>query len=174
MRNITAMAVLAAAAMMAAPASAVDIDLTGGGVGYFGNGHGNGNFTDVYSVALSDSEVTSSVINISLLGNNHLGDIDFSSITLGGVPFTHTTTESHLNGWTDVWSLIDSIGNPVHFAAGNYSLFISGHSYVTAAYAGTINSTPAVPEPAAWSLMMIGFVGIGYSMRSRRQQVSFS
>lgn len=173
MKHFFAAAVIAASAMIAMPASAVDIDLTGGGVAYFGNGHFGGNFTDHYSVALSDSDVTSAVINISLLGNNHFGDIDFSSITLGGQSFTHTTTESHSNGWTDVWSLIDPVGNPVHFDAGTFDLAISGHAYVAASYAGVLNSTLAVPEPATWTLGLLGFGMIGFSLRNRRTSVAF-
>ena len=144
--------------------------------GYFGNGHFGGNFTDNYTVKLDDSDVTSSVINISLLGNNHLGDIDFSSITLGSFAFTHVTTESHSNGWTDVWSLIDSGGNPIHFAAGDYTLSVNGHAYIAAAYAGTINATdtPPVPEPATWALALVGFGMVGYGMRNRRATVTFA
>lgn len=34
----------------------------------------------------------------------------------------------------------------------------------------TVNTTiPAVPEPATWAMMLLGFGGIGYSMRRRRK-----
>lgn len=176
MRKLCMIAALAAA-VMAVPAMAVDIDLTGGGgVGYFGNGHFGGDFTDVYSVALDDSSVTASIMNISLLGNNKMGDIDFSSISLGSYNFTHTVTEVNSNGWTDVWSLIDVLGNPVHLAAGEYDLTVKGHAYVIAAYAGTINATDAVPEPASWALMLGGFGLIGGVMRAQRRstQITFA
>ena len=39
---------------------------------------------------------------------------------------------------------------------------------VSLAFDGTINA-PAVPEPATWALMLLGFAGIGVALRSRRR-----
>ncbi len=41
-------------------------------------------------------------------------------------------------------------------------------------YSGTLNVQPvrgAVPEPATWAMMLLGFAGVGFAMRRRRQPV---
>lgn len=38
-------------------------------------------------------------------------------------------------------------------------------------YSATLDVTPAVPEPATWALMLVGFGGIGFAMRRRRSPV---
>jgi hypothetical protein len=35
-------------------------------------------------------------------------------------------------------------------------------------------STPAVPEPATWGMMLLGFVGLGFAFRQSRRKVSFA
>ncbi len=42
-------------------------------------------------------------------------------------------------------------------------------SHVALSFIGNINA-PAVPEPATWGLMILGFSGIGVAMHRRRQQ----
>jgi hypothetical protein len=35
-------------------------------------------------------------------------------------------------------------------------------------------STPAVPEPSTWGMMLLGFVGLGFAFRQSRRKVSFA
>ena len=37
---------------------------------------------------------------------------------------------------------------------------------------GSVTLTPAVPEPATWAMMLVGFGGIGFTMRRRRTSTS--
>lgn len=66
---------------------------------------------------------------------------------------------------------------PTTVAAGPQVLTVSGNSAgLRAAYAGTL-SFSAVPEPAAWGLMMFGFGAVGTMMRrrgARRKTVAFA
>lgn len=43
-------------------------------------------------------------------------------------------------------------------------------THIAIAFIGNINA-PAVPEPASWGLMLLGFGGIGLVMRRRRERV---
>jgi PEP-CTERM motif len=55
---------------------------------------------------------------------------------------------------------------------GPQQLVVSGTSGANGSYAGTVSFTPsvgAVPEPAAWALMIMGFGGAGAMLRRRRQ-----
>jgi hypothetical protein len=37
-----------------------------------------------------------------------------------------------------------------------------------------VNATSAVPEPATWGMMLLGFVGLGFAFRNRRRMVGFA
>jgi hypothetical protein len=63
---------------------------------------------------------------------------------------------------------------PQYFAAGNYQLtwngtFSASTGYTEGTDGGTVTITSAVPEPATWGLMLLGFGGIGMAMRRRRR-----
>ena len=52
--------------------------------------------------------------------------------------------------------------------AGTFSLTTQGNGQVQTTFSA---STVAVPEPATWGLMLLGFAGIGVSLRRRRREV---
>jgi hypothetical protein len=89
-----------------------------------------------------------------------LYDIALTSVTLNGSPFTITSTGIVEQGFLSGVSLL---------ASGN-TLVVSGTSYGGGTYSGTLQlrqSAAAVPEPAAWALMIAGFATVGYAMRRR-------
>jgi hypothetical protein len=53
-------------------------------------------------------------------------------------------------------------------AQSTYTLTIGGGGVTGAAYTGNGTLTPAVPEPATWALMLLGFGAIGMTVRRRR------
>ncbi len=175
MKKILIAGLLAATGTVSAPAfAATTIDLTQGGSQFFGNRIMNGGaFTDTFTILLSNSNVTASVITIALNGNNKLGDIDFSSITLAGIPFIQTRNDmsgNPLEGVSESYVLRP----PVDFTSGSYDLVLKGFAYGDSSYAGTINAavTAAVPEPATWAMMLVGFGAVGYAMRRRKSKVT--
>ena len=44
-----------------------------------------------------------------------------------------------------------------------YYLVLSGTSHGNLSVGGAISTSPAVPEPATWSMMLLGFAGLGYA-----------
>lgn len=56
--------------------------------------------------------------------------------------------------------------------AGKQTMRIAGFAQGDASYTGTIAF--AVPEPATWALLILGFGGIAYSMRRRAEKVKVS
>jgi hypothetical protein len=118
---------------------------------------------------------------------------------LGTIPFQSSFTVNTLTaGWTvleqtfistsnALWvgSLLDAtsfgaIGTNVLTAlgttgAGPYS--ITAEYTITAAGAGSSNATinvAAVPEPATWGMMLLGFAGLAFAFRQSRRKVSFA
>src|SRR5437868_1704203 len=68
------------------------------------------------------------------------------------------------------------IKNSVTFSLGAYNGSLTDISNIRFQYGTEITDTsipgtPAVPEPATWAMMLMGFAGIGVAMRRRRRPV---
>ena len=89
-------------------------------------------------------------------------DIDFTSVLLDG--WALIMTDGDGDG-TETWALSPG----VTLAAGPHTLFVNGDIVGTSgSFGGNINIT-AVPEPATWAMMLLGFGAVGFAMRRRRQ-----
>jgi len=65
--------------------------------------------------------------------------------------------------------------NTVATGPGPYSL--TEEFIISASGTGSASSTTdisAVPEPATWAMMLLGFVGLGFAFRQSRRKVSFA
>ena len=162
---LCAVAALSAIAIVS-PAAAATVVVNAPGSFTVDKYHGNGSFTDTFSITLSNSVVGGSVLELGFGINNFARDIDFTSISFGGKSFTKTVSDTLFVGET--WALTPSQA----FAAGTYDLVISGRSYAILADAGyraTLTvGTPAVPEPATWAMMTLGFGAVGFAMRRKK------
>ena len=116
-------------------------------------------FTDSFSF-----NNTAAGLYTILIGTTN-SDLTFTSGTLAGAGGT-----INLTAGTNAITGTSILGAPATFlAAGTYTLTYSGNNPVVGgSYAGTATITPAVPEPATWALMLLGFGGIGFAMRRRR------
>ncbi|MGN6850460.1 MAG: FxDxF family PEP-CTERM protein [Sphingomicrobium sp.] len=62
--------------------------------------------------------------------------------------------------------------NGASLGAGEYRLAFDGSGATNAAATGNFTFyVQAVPEPATWALMLLGFAGVGFAMRFRRRPV---
>ena len=96
----------------------------------------------------------------SIATSDPLTNIDFSSVIFNGINFNNLAA-----GTSEFRNLL----NQSMIAGGTNILNVSGTTGGNASFAGNI-SFGAVPEPAAWMLMMIGMAGVGYSMRRKEKQ----
>ena len=63
-----------------------------------------------------------------------------------------------------------SLGGQETLAAGDYFLDFTGTAGATASYGGTVNTVAAaVPEPATWAMMLLGFAGVSVMAAKRRR-----
>ena len=100
-----------------------------------------------------------------------------TSSTAGILTFTSVTFNGELLDLSEVLSPNGISGLPI-FAGAENQLIIQGTATGPATYGGTITFTPgAIPEPGTWAMMLMGFGGLGYVMRRRRNteaKVSFA
>lgn len=123
-------------------------------------GIGSGAFNDVLSFVLPTGLVSSTIS--SIFTTNTSNNIDFTNVSLNMLPFTTVSS-----GQVEFRTLT---GAPIF--NGNQTLTISGMSGGNGSYSGTLSFTPAVaaavPEPAAWLMMILGMGAVGYAMRRQK------
>ncbi|WP_114227940.1 MULTISPECIES: FxDxF family PEP-CTERM protein [Sphingomonas] len=110
----------------------------------------------------------SAILNSTYNTSNPLTNLNFNSVVLNNSVSNYSFNIA--NGVFDSASreMIPLIANATNV------LTINGTTFGDASYSGTLSfgATPAVPEPATWALMLLGFGAVGFSMR-RRQAGSF-
>ena len=111
------------------------------------------NFTNdaagLYSISLGSSAPSVDILSAILTGP-------------GGTSFSLDKVFD--NGFTESFSF-----GPMLLALGDYQLTLSGNNRGVGDLGGTVTIS-AVPEPATWAFMLLGFGGMGVAMRRRRKQ----
>ena len=138
---------------------AFTIGLTG-----MGNiGVGSGNVTTGVAITnflgSTDLDITSILVN-GLLASLQLQDANHVNCTV-----RDTNPAAGTCGANEFWS-----ANNVQITGGALNtIVVSGISRGQGSYGGNLTFTPnAVPEPATWAMMLLGFAGIGWHFRRRR------
>jgi hypothetical protein len=125
-----------------------------------------GKFTYSTDTCLSAGGVTSSGTFI----------IDFGTDLFKGI-FDGGSTPTEVAGVSDTDWLFTILSGTGRFAGASGTFEGTGTSdartrptHVSIDFTGSINA-PAVPEPASWALMILGFGAIGMAMRRRRERL---
>lgn len=122
-----------------------------------------GSFTDNYEFVVP----TAGMVGASVVTLTFDGSLSLSSVLLNNVKLTVEKLASGQYAATTNIGGVASISNP-------QKLVISGNSTDnTGSYTGSVTFKSAVPEPATWALMILGFGVVGYAMR-RRPSVRFA
>jgi hypothetical protein len=128
--------------------------------------------------------VSASITTIAVGGIGSTSDINFTSVSLNGVALTLTALSG---GVFEVGGL----ANLGFLAPGSHTLVVSGITYGLpgtdpltglsrdSSYSGTLTfaTRAAVPEPAVWLSMLIGFGMLGFAMRtdtSAKRRVNYN
>ncbi|MGB3738074.1 MAG: FxDxF family PEP-CTERM protein [Pontixanthobacter sp.] len=183
--KLMAAASVATLSLAAAPAMAADFfpgDVDGGSPSgfFFTNGDpfdgsvtasfgraglGSGTFTDRFLFRLGQNGLGSGSITTALAGPaGGRTDLDFNSVTLFNGVTTFVVPITRIGGQEEGF-----LQNVPIFEGVQNILSVNYTSRGNGSFGGQLSFVPtaAVPEPATWALMLLGFAGIGFSMRRR-------
>ncbi|MBN8830712.1 MAG: PEP-CTERM sorting domain-containing protein [Sphingomonadales bacterium] len=159
---------LATAAFAAIPAQATTTILSGLGPDdssvFFGaTSNKTGAINDNFSFTVPAGTVSGFIGSIALKTKL---DVVLTSVLLDG----KSLFTQDLTGYEEKWSLADTIVGP-----GTHIIQVLGNwGTGGGSYSGTLNFSPAVPEPATWAMMIAGLGLVGASMRYRKGHVRFA
>ena len=163
----------ATALAMASAASATEtytqIDstfLNANGTSMFGaNVSHQTSIADAFSFTLDGDNAANAQVSSIMFRNI---DIDFTSIYIDVNDAAHRFVQTQFDPKTETWDLAS-----VFLSAGTHTIYVNGNvvgSSHNGSYVGNLNIA-AVPEPATWGMMLIGFGAIGWQLRRRSSAV---
>jgi len=162
------LAATSAACLLAPAANAAAIITITGASGIYGNDSvtcggapGPCSFTNTitFTTPLGYTLASVDLSSIAQL-NNPATNIDFTTVTLNNVAFNIVET-----GRSETRKLFDQL----LIAGGTNTISITGTTGGDAAYSGNLSFAAAIPEPATWGMMLLGFGLVGATMRYRRR-----
>lgn len=153
------------------PATTVMNNIDVGANGTFTIGFSDSNLTNPFTETLSFNTTAAGLLSIiaSTIASSAENDTDFTSIVLTGTGLpTGGISIGAAPGSTDFSETRSLAGIAV--GAGTFTLTLTGTPGTqNGSFGGSVSFIPtsAVPEPATWAFMLIGFGAVGYSMRKR-------
>lgn len=137
----------------------------------------SGSFTDVFSFIIPQTGTGSGSLSTTTDLYTGPTDLDIASVIVNGLAATPVFRDITgaicpvrgvgTCGATETFA-ITSV--PITTGATN-TITVTGMSRGNGSYGGNATFTPAVPEPATWAMMLLGFAGMGMVLRRRGKPV---
>lgn len=137
-----------------------------------------GAFTDLFRFNIPQNGTGSGGVTTTVNVANFLGatDLDFTSLFVNGIAATLTLTDA--SGTVCTVRNVGTCGANESYSANNVpitsgvlnTITVNGLSRGLGSYGGNLTFVPAaVPEPASWLMMVVGFGAMGLSLRGKRE-----
>ena len=144
-------------------------DVTGLPPGSFTAGFSDSNLTNPFTETLTFTTSTLGTVTInvttSLTGPEN--DVDFSNVFLSGTGLMGNINVPQLLGDPNETRGLNNLA----LGIGTFTLTLQGTPGTqTGSFGGSVafQAQSAVPEPATWAMMLLGFGAVGFSIRRRR------
>lgn len=166
----TALAAAAPAAATTFPVGSANFTATPGPNGTYSGSFGNsgiaaGAFTDLFTFTLPTDGIGSGSVTTSASIFQSPNDLDLTSVFINGTMAGLTKLS---NGLFEV-----AFTNNVAITGGRLNtITVNGVSRGGGAYGGQLSFIPAVaavPEPAAWAMMILGMGVVGFALRRQKK-----
>jgi hypothetical protein len=131
----------------------------------FSFGYDDETLSNPFSETLTFDTAQAGFLELSL-GGVPSSSLSFSSVILSGTPDVGTFASVNVNPM----NLNSFMFGPFLIASGVYTLTINGNATDGGGFGGGV-SVSAVPEPATWAMLLLGFGAIGFQIRRRRQRL---
>ena len=153
-----------------APATTVMTNVDVGANGTFTIGFSDANLTNPFTETLSFNTTAAGLLSIiaSTVATSAENDTDFTRVFLTGTGITGAIEIPATAGSSDQLESRGLAG--INVGVGTFTLTLTGTPGTqNGSFGGTVSFVPtsAIPEPATWAFMLIGFGAVGYSMRKR-------
>lgn len=175
--KLLSLATIGAAALVAL-SPAAHAQSTGGTVtfandiglgGSFTTGFSDSGLTNPFTETLTFTTATNGTvsINVGTIATGPTNDTDFTSVFLSGTGLVGNILIPQVLGDPNEIRALAGFA----LDAGNFTLTFEGTPGTeNGSFGGTVAflAAPAVPEPATWAMMLLGFGAVGFSIRRKR------
>jgi PEP-CTERM motif-containing protein len=121
-------------------------------------------FTEEYTFTLTTTGLVSpGVIITSAAGPGRLPKDTDVELCQGGPTTDCTASEPLVIKGSTASVTLDTLKLDGGAGSPTYYLVFTGTSNGKLSVGGTVSTAPAVPEPATWAMMLLGFTGLGYA-----------
>lgn len=146
------------------------------------SGIAEGDFTDIFQFTIPQTGFGSGSITTTVDVGDYLGvtDLDITSVVINGTIFA-TQTLRDIDGNPCLVEGVGTCGATETFASSLVpittgvlnTVTVTGVSRGLGSYGGSLTFSPtAVPEPATWGMMLLGFAGVGFQLRRQRRRTA--